>query len=402
VLRPPRALSGAAPLLIAAVVGGGVALAGAEVTGVFDDEPSPVVTPHTMESSAPASFAENKRLSVNEIYRRSAPGVVQVTTTSVQTVEPDQSLNPFGLQEQQRQEALGSGFVIDKSGRIVTNFHVVEGADDVEVSFSNRDSVEARIVGRDPSTDLAVLKVDVDARALTPLQLGNSDRVRVGDSVVAIGNPLGYERSVTAGIVSALHRPLTAPNDFTIDDVIQTDAAINSGNSGGPLIAANGKVIGVATAIATGNTGARGNIGIGFAVPVNTVRDVASQLIDRGRVEHPFLGVVAQPIDKEIADVFNLPVEQGLLVVRVIEGSGADKAGLRAGATEVVVAGESYLLGGNIIVEIDGKPATTAEDLREGVSAKKPGDKIDIEAYRGDDKRSFKVTLGRQPASSGP
>ena len=396
-LRPPRALSGAAPLLIAAVVGGGVALAGAEVTGVFDDEPSPVVTPHMTESSAPASFAENKRLSVNEIYRRSAPGVVQVTTTSVQTVEPDQSLNPFGLQEQQRQQALGSGFVIDKSGRIITNFHVVEGAEDVEVSFSNRDSVKARIVGKDPSTDLAVLKVDVDARALTPLQLGNSDRVRVGDSVVAIGNPLGYERSVTAGIVSALHRPLTAPSDFTIDDVIQTDAAINSGNSGGPLIAANGKVIGVNTAIATGNTGARGNIGIGFAVPVNTVRDVASQLIERGRVEHPFLGVVAQPIDKEIADVFNLPVEQGLLVVRVIEGSGADKAGLRAGTTEVVVAGESYLLGGDIIVEIDGEPATTAEDLREAVSAKKPGDKIDIEAYRGDDRRSFEVTLGRQP-----
>jgi S1-C subfamily serine protease len=402
VLRPPRALSGAAPLLIAAVVGGGVALAGAEVTGVFDDEPSTFAMPQTAESSAPASFAENKRLSVNEIYRRSAPGVVQVTTTSVQTVQPDPFLSPFGFPEEQRQQALGSGFVIDKSGRIVTNFHVVEGAEDIEVSFSNRDSVKARLVGRDPSTDLAVLKVDVDARALTPLRLGNSDRVRVGDSVLAIGNPLGYERSVTAGIVSALHRPLTAPNDFTIDDVIQTDAAINSGNSGGPLIAANGQVIGVNTAIATGNTGARGNIGIGFAVPVNTVRDVASQLIDRGRVEHPFLGVAAQSIDKEIADVFNLPVEQGLLVVRVFDGSGADKAGLRAGTTEVVVAGESYLLGGDVIVEIEGKRATTPEDLREAVSAKKPGDKIDIEAYRGDDKRSFEVTLGRQPSSSQP
>jgi S1-C subfamily serine protease len=397
VLRPPRALSGAAPLLIAAVVGGGVALAGAEVTGVLDDEPSTFAMPQTAESSAPASFAENKRLSVNEIYRRSAPGVVQVTTTSVQTVEPDPFLSPFGFPEEQRQQALGSGFVIDKSGRIVTNFHVVEGAEDIEVSFSNRDSVKARLVGRDPSTDLAVLKVDVDARALTPLRLGNSDRVLVGDSVLAIGNPLGYERSVMAGIVSALHRPLTAPNDFTIDDVIQTDAAINSGNSGGPLIAANGQVIGVNTAIATGNTGARGNIGIGFAVPVNTVRDVASQLIDRGRVEHPFLGVRAQSIDKQIADVFNLPVEQGLLVVRVFDGSGADKAGLRAGTTEVVVAGESYLLGGDVIVEIDGKQVTTPEDLREAVSAKEPGDKIDIEAYRGDDKRSFEVTLGRQP-----
>jgi putative serine protease PepD len=381
------------------VVGGGVALAGAEVTGLLDDEPSTVETVGTTESSAPAAFSEGDRLSVGQIYRRSGPGVVQITTTSTQTVEPDPFLNPFGTPEQQEQRALGSGFVIDKSGRIVTNYHVVQGADTIEVGFSNRDTVKARVVGTDPSTDLAVLKVDVDARALTPLRLGNSDRIRVGDSVVAIGNPLGLERSVTAGIVSALHRPLMAPDNFTIDDVIQTDAAINSGNSGGPLIAANGRVIGVNTAIATGNTGAGGNIGIGFAVPINTVRDVTSQLIDRGRAEHAFLGVEARPIDDEIADVFNLPVEQGLLVVRVFDDSGAAKAGLRAGTTEVVVAGESYRLGGDIIVKVDGKAAQTTEDLREAVSAKKPGDKIRIEAYRGDDKRSFDVTLGRRPAS---
>jgi S1-C subfamily serine protease len=397
VLRPPRALSSAAPLLIAAVVGGGVALAGAEATGLLDDEPNRVETVGTAESSAPAAFSESDRLSVGEIYRRSGPGVVQITTTSTQTVEPDPFLNPFGFPEEQQQRALGSGFVIDKSGRIVTNYHVVQGADTIEVGFSNRDTVKARVVGTDPSTDLAVLKVDVDARALTPLRLGDSDRIRVGDSVVAIGNPLGLERSVTAGIVSALHRPLTAPDNFTIDDVIQTDAAINSGNSGGPLIAANGRVIGVNTAIATGNTGAGGNIGIGFAVPINTVRDVTSQLIDRGRAEHAFLGVEARPIDDEIADLFNLPVKQGLLVVRVFDDSGAAKAGLRAGTTEVVVAGESYRLGGDIIVEVDGKGAQTTEDLREAVSARKPGDKIRIEAYRGDDKRSFDVTLGRRP-----
>jgi len=287
--------------------------------------------------------------------------------------------------------------VIDKSGHIVTNAHVVENAEEIEVSFSNRDSVEAKLVGRDLSTDLAVLKVDVDAQALTPLKLGDSDRVEVGDSVVAIGNPLGLERSVTAGIVSALHRPLTAPNDFTIDDVIQTDAAINSGNSGGPLIGANGRVIGVNTAIATGNTGARGNIGIGFAVPVNTVRDVASQVIDGGHVEHAFLGVQAQPLTKEIAKFFNLPVDQGLMLIRVYEGSGAAKAGLKAGTTEVVVAGESYRLGGDIIVAVDGRAVQTPEALREAVSAKKPRDEIKVEAYRGDDKRSFEVTLGRQP-----
>jgi S1-C subfamily serine protease len=397
VLRPPRALSGVAPLLIAAVLGGGAALAGAEVLGVFDDEPSALDTAPTPESSAPAAFEQKGRMSINDIYRKSGPGVVQITTTSRVAVAPDPFLSPFAFPEEQEQTALGSGFVIDKSGHIVTNAHVVEGAEEIEVSFSNRDSVEARLVGRDLSTDLAVLKVDVEARALTPLELGNSDRVRVGDSVVAIGNPLGLERSVTAGIVSALHRPLTAPNQFTIDDVIQTDAAINSGNSGGPLIAANGKVIGVNTAIATGNTGARGNIGIGFAVPVNTVRDVASQLIDEGKVEHAFLGVGAQAIDKEIADLFNLPVGKGLLVVRIVRGSGADKAGLRAGTTDVVVRGESYRLGGDVIVEVNGKAVEAPEELSDAISAKKPGDKVRVEAYRGDEKRTFEVTLGRRP-----
>jgi S1-C subfamily serine protease len=398
VLRPPRGLSGVAPLLIAAVVGGGAALAGAEVTGLLDDEPTVVTTIAAPESSAPVAFAESKRLSVNQIYRRSAPGVVQITTTSVRTVDPDPFLNPFGLPERERQQALGSGFVIDKAGHLVTNFHVVQGAQQIEVSFTNRDSVKARVVGSDPSTDLAVLEVDVDARALRPLRLGSSDQVEVGDSVVAIGNPLGLERSVTAGIVSALHRPLTAPNDFTIDDVIQTDASINSGNSGGPLIAANGRVIGVNTAIATGGTGARGNIGIGFAVPIDTVRDVASQLIEHGRVEHAFLGIGAQPIEPEIARAFNLPVGRGLMVVRVFEGTGADRAAIRGGTDEVVVAGESYRLGGDIIVKIDGKPVRTAAELREAISAKKPGDEVRVEAFRGDDLRRFVVTLSAQPA----
>jgi S1-C subfamily serine protease len=378
-------------------VGGGVALAGAEVTGVLDDEPSTIEMARAPEAPAPAAFADNARMSINDIFRQSAPGVVQITTTRVQRAPADPFLGQLGQPEQQRQQALGSGFVIDKSGHIVTNSHVVEGADEIEVSFSNRDSVKARLVGEDRSTDLAVLKVDADARALTPLRLGDSDRVRVGDSVVAIGNPLGLERSVTAGIVSALHRPLTAPNQFTIDDVIQTDAAINSGNSGGPLIAANGRVIGVNTAIATGDTGARGNIGIGFAVPINTVRDVSSQLIDRGRVEHAFLGVSALPVDEKVAGAFKLPVEEGLLVIRVFDGSGAEEAGLRAGTTEVVVAGESYLLGGDIIVEVDDKKVARTDDLREAVSAKKPGDRLKVEAYRGDEKRSFEVTLGKQP-----
>ncbi len=397
-LRPPRGLRRAVPLLIAAGLGGGTALAGAEVMGVLNDSPSVINTVEAVQPSAPVAFAEGRRLSVSDIYERSGPGVVQITTTTVRRVDTDPFFNALGFPQQRRQKALGSGFVIDKAGHIVTNFHVVDDAQTVEVSFSNRDSVKARVVGTDPSTDLAVLEVNVDAGALTPLDLGDSDRLRAGDSVVAIGNPFGLERSVTAGIVSALHRPLTAPNDFTIDDVIQTDAAINSGNSGGPLIDARGGVVGVNSAIATGNTGMRGNIGIGFAVPINTVRDVASQLIERGKVEHAFLGIGVQAVDTEVSRLFELPVKRGLMVVRVFDSSAADKAGLRAGTNEVVVSGETYLLGGDILVAVDGREVASGEDLRDVISAKKPGDKLTIEAYRGTEKRSFEVTLGRQPA----
>src|ERR671929_1046489 len=174
--------------------------------------------------------------------------------------------------------ALGSGFVIDKAGHIITNDHVVEGARSVDVSFSNNESMRARIVGVDPSTDVAVLQVDAHSRALTPLPLGNSDLVRVGDSVVAIGNPFGYDRTVTAGIVSALQRVIQAPNSYSIDHVIQTDAALNKGNSGGPLLNARGDVIGVNSQISTGDSGTTGNVGVGFAVPINTVRTVVAQL----------------------------------------------------------------------------------------------------------------------------
>ncbi|MGH3080547.1 MAG: S1C family serine protease, partial [Gaiellaceae bacterium] len=294
------------------------------------------------------------------------------------------------------QVGTGSGFVVSDDGYIVTNAHVVEGANgQIKAKVGDGEALDATLVGEDASTDLALLKVS--ATNLKPLALGDSSTVQVGDPAYAIGNPFGLDRTLTVGVVSALQREIKSPNGFSIDDVIQTDAAINSGNSGGPLIAANGRVIGVNTAIATGDTGARGNIGIGFAVPINTVRDVSSQLIDRGRVEHAFLGVSALPVDEKVAGAFKLPVEEGLLVIRVFDGSGAEKAGLRAGTTEVVVAGESYLLGGDIIVEVDDKKVARTDDLREAVSAKKPGDRLKVEAYRGDEKRSFEVTLGKQP-----
>ena len=204
--------------------------------------------------------------------------------------------------------------MVDKAGHIVTNFHVIEDADEIRVSFSNRDTVEAELVGTDPSTDLAVLQVDSSASALTPLPLGDSDEVRVGDPVVAIGNPFGLDRTATAGIVSALQRLITAPNDFTIDHVIQTDAPINRGNSGGPLLNSRGEVIGVNTQIETGGISTGGNVGIGFAVPSNTVEDVVAQILQTGRVEHAYLGIAGHAVTPDLAETYNLPVEAGVLV----------------------------------------------------------------------------------------
>jgi S1-C subfamily serine protease len=377
-LRPLTAVA------LAALVGGGVALGGAWAIGAFDEETQPVLETQ-VASALPAVSATG--LGVQEIYRRSAPAVVQVTTT-----------HGGGRSGADGAQALGSGFVIDKSGHIVTNYHVVEGADSIEVSFSNKDTLEATVVGSDPSTDLAVLDVDAGARALAPLALADSDAVRVGDPVVAIGNPFGLERTVTAGIVSALQREVSAPNGYTIDHVIQTDAPINQGNSGGPLIDANGEVVGVNSQILTGGGG--GNVGIGFAVPSDTVKAVVAQILAHGSVERAFLGVSARPIDADLARAFRLPVDSGLLVETVAGGSGAQRAGLRAGDSPVVLAGESYSLGGDVIVAADGTPVTSVEDLRDVLATHQPGDRIELEIYRGGSKRTVTATLGRQPATT--
>jgi len=267
----------------------------------------------------------------------------------------------------------------------------------VSVSFSNNESMSAKIVGTDPSTDVAVLQVDAHSRALTPLSLGNSDLVRVGDSVVAIGNPFGYDRTVTAGIVSALQRVIQAPNSYSIDHVIQTDAALNKGNSGGPLLNANGNVIGVNSQISTGGTGAEGNVGIGFAVPINTVKTVAGQIIKTGHAEHAFLGISAQAVTQSAAKLFRLPVNHGLLVARVQPGSGAAKAGLKPGTQSATLAGETYPLGGDLLASIDATPLYSLDQLRDVIGQKKPGEKVKLDVYRGDHQRTVTVTLGRQP-----
>lgn len=388
--------SRAAGLVAVAVVGGAVALGGAAAFGRLGDHTTiQRITPPSSSISTAVRQPAAGGLTPEQIYRRDAPGVVQITATTVTTTPAD----PFGFSPPARQteQALGSGFVIDKAGHIITNEHVIAGAEKVQVSFSGADQINATVVGKDPSTDVAVLKIDTHARALTPLQFGNSDDVRVGDPVYAIGNPFGYTRTMTSGIVSALQRQITAPNNLPIENAIQTDAAINHGNSGGPLLDSEGRVIGVTSQISTGNTGQQGSLGIGFAVPINTVSTVAAQLIRTGKVEHPFLGISVLPVTGQLAQLFNLPTRHGLLIDRVDSGTGAEKAGLKAGTTSVIVQGTSYRVGGDIIVAVDGKPVSTFEQLRDAIAQKKPGDKLSLEVYRHNVKRSITVTLGQAP-----
>ena len=376
-----------AALVAAAALGGGVAVGAVALLGGLEGSTT-VVTETTESPSAQSAPAAGRAMSVNEIYEHAAPGVVQITAMS----GPGVSL-PAG-------RALGSGFVVDKAGHIVTNYHVIEGgSNEIRVSFSNRDTVDAELVGSDPSTDLAVLQVDTSATALTPLSLGNSDAVEVGDPVVAIGNPFGLDRTATAGIVSALQRLITAPNQFTIDHVIQTDAPINHGNSGGPLLDDRGQVIGVNTQIETGGVTSSGNVGIGFAVPSNTVKDVVAQILRKGHVDHAYLGISGQAVTTDVAETYNLATRKGVLVASVTSGSGADDAGLRAGDTEVVVAGETYVLGGDIIVAIDGTSISSVEELRDAIAAHEPGQKVRLTVFRGAKKKSVTITLGRRPSS---
>jgi len=376
---------------VAGLAGAALALGGAYALGSLDDESTVTVREVTVENtSQQTTFRSDKSLTIAEIYKRTASGVVQITATN------NAQVNPFGGSESQPQ-ALGSGFVFDKAGYIITNYHVIEGAGSIKVTFSNNQSIDARVVGSDPSTDIAVLKVDTTSSALTSLTLGDSDTVQVGDSVVAIGNPFGLSRTVTAGIVSAIQRQITAPNRYAIDHVIQTDAPINHGNSGGPLINARGEVIGVNAQIETGGI-TEGNVGVGFAVPSNTVKTVAGQLIKNGKVEHAAIGIIAQDVTPDVAKDFRLATKKGVIVEEVQPGSGAAVAGVKGGTTDVTVAGESYKLGGDIIVGANGMPVDDLASLRDIVSELEPGDTITLEVYRGDVTKTLEVKLGRRDA----
>jgi S1-C subfamily serine protease len=341
---------------------------------------------------------ENNTNVVNQIYKADGQGVAFIESQ----LEPQESaFNPFGEPEAESGGiATGSGFVIDGEGHILTNNHVIEGAEKVEVKLGDSEKeYEAEVVGTDPGTDIALLQVEAPAKELHPLTLGHSAEVEVGDPVVAIGNPFGLDRTVTSGIVSALQRQIQAPNGFSINHVIQTDAAINPGNSGGPLIDAGGAVIGINSQIATGG-GGDGNVGIGFAIPIDTIRAEINQLETNGEVEHAFLGISGGTVTPELAKALNLPAEQGVIVQQVVKGGPADKAGLEAGTTSATINGQEVRLGGDIITEADGKPVKSMEELIEAIQDSKPGDKLELKVLHDGDEKTVDVTLGAQPKNS--
>jgi S1-C subfamily serine protease len=381
-------MSSRASHFVSALLGGIVAIAiGVLLIAVGVIDLSAAGTASLQQPIGGDDDGDSPRDAVDEIYERVGPGVVFVEAEGVAAE------SPFGLPEGRGGTASGSGFVLDEEGFVLTNAHVVDGASRVTVRFGEDEIVDAEIVGTDLSTDLAVLKVDPnDVGELEPLALGNSQDVEVGDPAIAIGNPFGFDRTVTTGIISAIQRQITAPNGFSIDNVIQTDAAINPGNSGGPLLDAGGRVIGINSQIATG--GSNGSVGIGFAVPINTAKEVVPQLKEDGEVERAFLGVTTAPVTPQIAEDLNLSREDGALVQDVVSGGPADEAGIRAGRTETT---EGLVAGGDLIVEVDGEPVTDPEDVGAAIADNEPGDTVEVGFLRGDELMSADVELGKRP-----
>ncbi|HEV3478705.1 MAG TPA: trypsin-like peptidase domain-containing protein [Gaiellaceae bacterium] len=342
----------AAALLLAAGVGGAV---GAGVALETRDESSserdtPAAQPVASSTSAVAA-----------VYERVKDGVVEVEARAAGGAD-----NPFGPGGN---GATGSGFVIDKEGHIVTNQHVVAGADSAVVRFADGTEVDAEIVGTDPSTDIAVLDVDRPASRLSPLRFAGDVSLQVGDSVIAIGSPFGLEGTLTTGVISALGREIESPNGFTIENAVQTDAALNQGNSGGPVLDSEGRVVGVAAQI---RSESGGSDGIGYAIPGDTAQRVARELIEDGNVEHAYLGV-------------SLPDDGEATLLGVVDGTPADRAGLQAQ---------------DVVTKVNGRAITTGDDLRAAIDARKPGDKITLTIERSGRERTVEVTLGQRPSAA--
>lgn len=382
--------SGGARSIVSGIVGGLVVAAVFTVlilAGVLGEDTRTVVQQGVVTKSGGTN-------TVSDIYKASADGVVSIR---VRVSSGGQDV--FG----QTQEGLasGTGVVIDKKGYIVTNAHVVENNQgDPTVRFNDEKSVTAKIVGRDASNDIAVLKVDPDKVDLKPLEWADSAKAEVGSQVVAIGSPFGLDQTVTTGIVSALQRQITAPNNFTISNVIQTDAAINPGNSGGPLIDGDGKVLGINSQIATGG-GSGGSVGIGFAVPSNTVKKIIPQLEEDGKVDYAYLGVSTSSLTPELAQRLNFgDRDSGAIVACVVNPGPAQKAGLQAGGDSAVINGQETTIGGDLIIAIDGKEVKSSDDVAAKVLEKKPGDTVKITVVRDGKTRTVTAKLGSRPADT--
>jgi putative serine protease PepD len=354
-VRSPRVVA----VISAAALAGAGAGAGAYALLRSDGGTTVVRQVHVTQSLQAANKA-GSALSIGSIYKLAYKGVVKITVSS-----SGSSTSPF---DQETQRSQGSGFVYNLKGDIITNQHVVDGADSITVTFWNGATHSATLVGSDASTDAAVIKVDAPAALLHPLALADSSAVQVGDGVLAIGSPFGLEETLTAGIVSALHRQMTSPNNFTIDDSIQTDAAINHGNSGGPLLNMQGKVIGITSQI---ESDSGGNDGVGFAVPSNTARTIANKLISTGKVEHAYLGVRLSP------------ASGGARITELVPGKPAAKAGLDVG---------------DVITAFGGKKVGSVDALRFAVEAKHPGDTVSVTVLRGGKSRTVTVTLSSRPS----
>jgi S1-C subfamily serine protease len=405
----------AALAAVVALAGGGVAAVGVHA---LDDTSKTVTT--TVEaastsgggastssssgSDADAAFARSGGKSVSSIYKQDAPGVVTITSTITSSTSGD--FNPFGPGQSQQETAQGSGFVIDKDGRILTNAHVVEGASSVVVAFEDGFSAKATVLGRDSLYDLAVIKVDVPQAELHPLKLGTVSSVQVGDPVVAIGNPFGYAQTVTAGIVSAKGRLISSPegqNKF-IPGAIQTDAAINHGNSGGPLIDRHGNVIAINAQIADPEiTGTNANAGVGFAIPIDLAKRALANLESGKPASHPYLGIRVDALNASVSAANSKLPSSGLLIAGVAKDSPAAAAGLKGGSQSLSVGGQKYCVGGDVITSIAGHSVATLDDLQERLSGFAAGDKIQLGVTGGDgSKRTVSVTVGSIPAQSQP
>ncbi len=317
-----------------------------------------------------------------DVYHRVIPSVVNITS---KTVAYDFFWGAIP------QEGQGSGFIIDKDGHILTNYHVVGDSAQVDVTLHNKKTYHATVIGRDRAHDLAV--VQIKAPELTPAVLGESKNLQVGQKVFAIGNPFGLAGTMTRGIISSL-RPIRSPEGAYIEEAIQTDAAINPGNSGGPLLNSHGEVIGINSLIATG--GSNQSAGIGFAIPINTAKAVLNDLITLGTVRRPSLGIVSLPIGPELAQEIGLPADNGVLIIRVLPGGAADRAGLRGGTERAYLGASPIMIGGDLIVAINGDPIGDQQDLSNAMNKHRAGDTVTVTVYRGRRKMDVQVLLGEQ------